>query len=1240
MEDDEFMTKQDHGVKRKTPLQIQSLERFYSEEKYPKPKAIEDYAASLNLTYKQVSKWFSDKRRKERKENDLCRVSNDGSGNILKERSSLLEEVQSGPDRSNCDQMWTAEANLMNESGSGTEGSGNNSAMRSSLGQGGPETQVHVGILNLDQSNRGSSQEVPISMIEKGSLYQRRMQPKRIHKKTQESSESMDGHRLFHSHNGFVGQGFRQGPSRIWKKKLVRLQILVSPEYILKKVFRKDGPPLGVEFETLPDGAFGRSNDSIYLLRRDDQREPKSRKISKSPLDLRNLQSNSAPMRKYGIGKGLMTVWRATNSENESLPPQVNFLNKRLTNISPNSVLSISKESSCQMLKRSQPRRFAQKKRPLVNKVQDKRKSSMKKRKVVNSKDGNEKVYRTDCKLALDGHMSLEYLNTTTELVDDEELELSELQAGRNPLRCSVHLATNGKHGCSLCKDLLARFPPSSVKMKLPLCTKPWDTSPDVVKKLFKIFRFLYTHAVAIGICPFTLDEFAQAFHDKDSLLLGKIHLALLKLLLSDVEMEIDTGVLPRAMKDCRFLRFLHTVRLQVFCVKIWSKCLNPLTWIEILRQVLIAAGFGSNQDSLRRGMLNKEGNLMAKYGLRSRTLKGELFSILSEHGSKGLQVSELAKFPQIVELDLPNTKDELEDLICSTLSSDITLFEKISSFAYRLRVNPLMKKGMGVSQSDTDDSGSVDDDFEGASTSSNSSDDSDGSDLDSSMCEQAIVRYKSPHKRKRNKLVEYTEIDESYPGEAWVVGLMEGEYSNLSTEEKLSALAALVDLAGSGSSLRKEDPARSLSTNMPNIQQQRSGAKIKKASANSSTLPPSYWGHMQSSTGTGNAERTVEMPSGVHPLQSIFLGSDRRYNSYWLFLGPCIVNEPGHRRVYFESSEDGHWEVIDTEEALCSLLSVLDGRGAREAQLLASLTKREALLSQVMSENRKNESETGIRQAKSSDPSDMDVNNGNGSSPISDLDNNLNLSEGTSDGSASSGAILLELGKNYEEKKQKWDRLQEFDTWIWNSFYNNLNAVRFSKVPYLDSLTRCRSCHDLYWRDEKHCKICHTTFELDFDLEEKYVVHVATCREIEGTSMFPSHKVLPSQLQALKAAIHAIESVLPEEACGRTWTSSARKLWGKRLRRTSSVPELLQVLTDLVGAISEEWLSQCGFSLGSNTFLDEILVFFQTMPQTTSAFALWMVKLDTVIGPYLERLQSEKSLKCKPQVKRKRVVS
>lgn len=62
-----------------------------------------------------------------------------------------------------------------------------------------------------------------------------------------------------------------------------------------------------------------------------------------------------------------------------------------------------------------------------------------------------------------------------------------------------------------------------------------------------------------------------------------------------------------------------------------------------------------------------------------------------------------------------------------------------------------------------------------------------------------------------------------------------------------------------------------------------------------------------------------VQFGRGSHPMQSVFLGSDRRYNRYWLFLGPCDAEDPGHKRVYFESSEDGHWECIDTEEVRSS---------------------------------------------------------------------------------------------------------------------------------------------------------------------------------------------------------------------------------------------------------------------------------------------------------------------------------
>ena len=65
----------------------------------------------------------------------------------------------------------------------------------------------------------------------------------------------------------------------------------------------------------------------------------------------------------------------------------------------------------------------------------------------------------------------------------------------------------------------------------------------------------------------------------------------------------------------------------------------------------------------------------------------------------------------QISELNLSSGIEELESLIGSTLSSDITLFEKISSSTYRVCINSSEKK-VEESQSDTEDSGAVGDDL------------------------------------------------------------------------------------------------------------------------------------------------------------------------------------------------------------------------------------------------------------------------------------------------------------------------------------------------------------------------------------------------------------------------------------------------------------------------------------------------------------------------------------------------
>lgn len=207
--------------------------------------------------------------------------------------------------------------------------------------------------------------------------------------------------------------------------------------------------------------------------------------------------------------------------------------------------------------------------------------------------------------------------------------------------------------------------------------------------------------------------------------------------------------------------------------------------------------------------------------------------------------------------------------------------------------------------------------------------------------------------------------------------------------------------------------------------------------------------------------------------------------------------------------------------QALRDLLLALDFRGTREAHLFASLEKREAFLCKAMDDFLS--AECRSRQTKGSDLSELDSNSGDGSSPNSVIDNIL-LSAHSSDSYSPLSAVALECGSSAKEKKQKWDRLQAYDRWIWSSFYSCFNAVKNYKRPYMECLTRCESCHDLYWRDEKHCKVCHSTFEINIDLEERYAIHVATCRETDDDRDFPKHKILPSQLQALKAAIHSIE--------------------------------------------------------------------------------------------------------------------
>lgn len=69
----------------------------------------------------------------------------------------------------------------------------------------------------------------------------------------------------------------------------------------------------------------------------------------------------------------------------------------------------------------------------------------------------------------------------------------------------------------------------------------------------------------------------------------------------------------------------------------------------------------------------------------------------------------------------------------------------------------------------------------------------------------------------------------------------------------------------------------------------------------------------------------------------------------------------------------------------------------------------------------------------------------------------------------------------------------------------------------------------------------------------------------------------------------------------------------------------MLQVLTDFVKAINEDWLYKCKIAQGSCKLGDEIISSFASMPHTTSAVALWLAKLDDLIAPYIKGPCSER---------------
>ncbi|KAL2524213.1 homeobox-1 [Abeliophyllum distichum] len=954
-------------------------------------------------------------------------------------------------------------------------------------------------------------------------------------------------------------------------------------------------------------------------------------------------------------------------------------------------------------------------------------------------------------KAAVERAMARRIAKESMELIEDERLELMELSASSKGLPSILSLDYDTLQNLESFRDALRKFPPKSVRLEKPFAIQPWIDSEENVGNLLMVWRFCFTFADVLGLWPFTLDEFVQAFHDYDSRLLGEIHIALLKLIVKDIEDVArtpsggpGTNQYTSVNLEGGHPQIVEGAYLWGFDICNWKKHLNPLTWPEILRQFALSAGFGPHLmkksverarnkgcedavSTLRNGsaaenavaIMQEKGTLQrrTRHRLTPGTVKFAAYHVLALEGSKGLNVIELADKIQKSGLRDLTTSKTPEASISVALSRDPILFERIAPSTYCVR--PAFRKdpvdaesilatarekiqkyangflaGQNADDEERDDDSDCDmaegSEVVGLATPSDAKKTRESSnEVDASVNGKDYLPDETALHNDNGIGVVYrdqegVEIDESRSGEPWVQGLTEGEYSDLSVEERLNALVALIGVANEGNSIRviledRLDAANALKKQMwaeaqldkrrmreeiitkfndssingaaECVQSPLSVTENKMYDASVTTMgkdePSRAADDVHNST--DNPAQGTSMSQLPYPIQqngymtersrlqlksyighraeeeyvyrSLPLGQDRRHNRYWQFVASSSSQDPGSGRIFVESP-DGNWMLIDSEEAFDALLTSLDMRGTRESHLHIMLRKTEvSFRARVHILD-----QSGNRHRNEVAEVNSIHSWGTGA------DSPANAICGTNaDTREPSLSFKIDLGRSETEKKNALKRYEDLQIWMWNECFNSsiLRALAYGKKRCSPLLGICDLCFGTYQFKEDLCPFCQKNFgEASINGEEKIKL---------GTfSLMFTKSSLPLRIRLIKALLSFFEVSVPSEALQSSWTENCRNTWGLKLLNSSSTEDLLQILTQIEIAIkrnylsadfetTEELMGYCASSRGASYEFSYPGSFPQLpwIPQTTAAVALKLLELDASLS-YVEQQMAE----------------
>ncbi|KAJ0262642.1 Homeobox-DDT domain protein RLT2 [Hirschfeldia incana] len=945
-------------------------------------------------------------------------------------------------------------------------------------------------------------------------------------------------------------------------------------------------------------------------------------------------------------------------------------------------------------------------------------------------------------KAANERAMARKIAKESMELIEDERLELMEVAALAQGLPSMLALDFETLQNLDAYRDKQVTFPPTSVKLKKPFAVKPWNGSDENISNLLMVWRFLINFADVLGLWPFTLDEFTQAFHDHDPRLMGEIHIVLLKTIIKDIEgvartLSVGVGANQNAAANPGggHPHVVEGAYAWGFDIRSWRKNLNVFTWPEILRQLALSAGLGpelKKQDiktmsvhdeneannsenvifNLRIGVAAE--NAFAKMqerGLsnprRSRhrltpgTVKFAAFHVLSIEGEKGLTILEVAEKIQKSGLRDLTTSRTPEASVAAALSRDTKLFERVAPSTYCVR--PSYRKDAGDAETifaearerirmfksgvtDVEDVDEAERDEESESDVGDDpevglnlkKEDPDAVEigkltggvepsLENGKLETELGLPLTPSLTKAEKIDDIIPdqsledavandedsacFDVSKLGEQWVQGLVEGDYSSLSIEERLNALVALIGIAIEGNTIRisleerlevasalkkqmwnevqldkrwKEESllrANFLSYPTPKIQESPAADVTPISSQDPLSLPQSdaagpslqlqenasgmeslqYQQQQQSYTADRERLR-AELKAYVgykaeelYVYRSLPLGQDRRRNRYWRFSASASRNDPGCGRIFVEL-QDGRWRLIDSAEGFDCLVKSLDVRGVRESHLHFMLLKIEASFKEAVRTN-----------GETNDTELCSISTG------LDLD---------SDTAEISSTFKIELGDG-DKRCGVLQRFQTFERWMWDNMLHPgaLSAFKYGAKKSTPLFHICRNCTELHFAGDVCCPGCGQMMPGGLDVigELCFADQVA---QLGGDADFimRGSNLSPLRIRLLKIQLALVEASLPPEGLQAHWTESLRKTWGVKLLSSSSPEELHQVLTMLEVALKRDFLSSdfettCELlDLSEEAIVRDVKV-LPWIPKTTGGVALRLFELDSSIA-------------------------